>query len=299
MKPVQRVGWLIGCAMSCALLVAACGPGPREAPEAEAPARTAEQFEVDFETDDTAPMAAFQATAFAAEETVERKIVYTASVSLRVERFEGIPNRVRQLALDHGGYIANERLESRPARPRNGEWTVRVPVEQYEAFLEAVTELGDLDSLRQEAEEVTEEYYDVQARIENKEREEARLIDLLEHETADLEDVLKVEQALSSVREEIERRQGRLRVLRNQIALSTVTVSVNEVRGYIPEEQIGFFARLSRAWDESLSSLLAALQWLVIALTSAAPWLVVFGLPLLIVAVLVRRRIRLRAARRG
>ena len=284
MKPHPALYEAIACVVGVLLVLAACAD-----PTQYAAMDSADESAMERSEYGAPPMAALRDGAIAAAETVERKIVYTATVSLRVERFDGVPDTVRETVAEHGGYIADEQLHSRPGRPRSGDWTVRVPVEQYEAFLEAVSDVGDLDSLRQQAEEVTEEYYDVQARLENKRREEDRLLELLEHETASLEDVLNVEQALSSVREEIERHEGRLRVLRDQITLSTVTITVTEMRGYAPEEQTGFFARLSRAWDESLAGLFAAVQWVIIASAAAVPWLIVFGAPVIALAALVRR----------
>ncbi|MFP4191225.1 MAG: DUF4349 domain-containing protein [Candidatus Hydrogenedentota bacterium] len=289
MKPYRPLYRVIACAVGVLLVLAACQDSTQYAAmdRAEAPAM---ERGGDGGASSEAPLAALGDGAIAAAaENVERKIVYTATVALRVERFDGVPDSIRQVAGEHDGYIADEELRSRPGRPRGGDWTVRVPVDQYEAFLEAVSDVGDLDSLRQQAEEVTEEYYDVQARLENKRREEDRLLELLAHETATLEDVLNVEQALSSVREEIERHEGRLRVLRDQITFSTVTITVTEMRGYDPEEQTGFFARLSRAWDESLSGLFAAVQWVIVALAAALPWLIVFGAPVIALAVLGRR----------
>lgn len=287
MKPYRAFYEVIACAMGALLVLAACSDPTRytamesaDAPGMERGGNGGASF--------GASVAAVGKGAIAAAENVERKIVYTATVSLRIDRFDGVPDTIRQIVGEHDGYIADEELRSRPRRPRSGDWTVRVPVDQYEAFLDAITGVGQLDSLRQQAEEVTEEYYDVQARLENKRREEDRLLELLAHETAGLEDVLNVEQALSSVREAIERHEGRLRVLRDQITLSTVTITVTEMRGYAPEEEAGFFARLNRAWDESLSGLFDAVQWVIIALAAALPWVIVFGAPVIALAVLGR-----------
>ncbi len=286
MKRNRVLCGVYGCVTLMAFVLMACAEPARYAEDA---ALRTESPAVDTFPDESPSLAALRDATITPEETIERQIVYTASVSIRLERFDGVTEQIRQIVADHGGYVADERLDSRPGRPRSGEWKARVPVDRYDAFLDAVAAVGDLDSLRQQAEEVTEEYYDLQARIQNKEREESRLLELLEHETATLEDVLNVERALSSVREEIERRQGRLRVLRDQIALSTVTVRVNEMRGYTPEEQTGFFTRLDRTWGESISSLIGAVQWTIIAVAAAVPWLIVFGLPLAAILALIRR----------
>ena len=69
---------------------------------------------------------------------------------------------------------------------------------------------------------------DVQARVANARRLEARLIDLLANRTGKLSDALSVERELARVREEIERYEGRMRYLRTRSAISTMTVTVHE-----------------------------------------------------------------------
>jgi hypothetical protein len=62
----------------------------------------------------------------------------------------------------------------------------------------------------------------------NARRMEERLVNLLATRTGKLEDVLAVERELARVREEIERYEGRLRFLRTQVAMSTLSVTVSE-----------------------------------------------------------------------
>ena len=79
-----------------------------------------------------------------------------------------------------------------------------------------------------DSQDVTEEYYDVEARIKNKRVEEERLLKHLEQSTGKLEDILKVEKEISRVRGEIERQQGRLQYLDKLSALTTVTITLHE-----------------------------------------------------------------------
>ena len=133
-------------------------------------------------------------------------------------------------------------------------------------------------------------------RIRNKQREEERLLELLETQTGKLQDILSVEKELSRVREEIERYQGRLRVLKDQTTLSTVTLRIDELRGYLPDESPGFRTRIARAWSGSLESLALLGQVLLIGLVALAPWLVILMVlvlfPVLWIRWMLRRRRR-------
>jgi hypothetical protein len=78
------------------------------------------------------------------------------------------------------------------------------------------------------AEDVSEEFVDLTARMANSHRLEERLVELLRTRTGKLQDVLTVERELARVREEIERMEGRLRFLKNSAQLSTLAVTLYE-----------------------------------------------------------------------
>ncbi len=229
-----------------------------------------------------------------------RRIVYTASVDLVVEDFDGIPGKVADLAEQFGGYVANSNVRGQPGYPRRGSWTIRVPVDRYADLLSEARELGELRSLISNSKDVSEEYYDVEARIRNKQKTEARIVGLLEEATGNLEQVLVVEQKLDQVREEIERMQGRLRVLTDQSSLATVTVSVEQIRGYQPMEEPAYGTRVERAFHGSLEALIVKIADFSIVVVALSPWLavlVVLGLilgPIVWIAWRVQRRRRKR-----
>lgn len=204
-----------------------------------------------------------------------RRIIYTANVDLVVEEFEGIPGKVVELAEQFGGYVASSSVVGQPGYPRRGSWTIRVPVERYSALLAQARELGELRSLTSNSTDVSEEYYDVEARIRNKQKTEARMVTLLEEATGNLEQVLEVEQKLDRVREEIERMQGRLRVLTDQTSLATVIVSVEQIQGYQPEKEATYGVRVARAFRGSLHALNSTAAEFSIVIVALSPWLAV------------------------
>ena len=149
--------------------------------------------------------------------------------------------------------------------------------------MDAVKKLGELQRIHQDSQDVTEEFYDVRARLANKRVEEARLIAHLKQSTSKLTDILAVERELSRVREEIERMEGRLRVLTDQTDLTTVTVSIQEVQRYIPAERTAFGAMIGRTFRGSLNRMGDLARAIVLAIVALAPWLLVgllLGYPL-------------------
>lgn len=243
---------------------------------------------------DAAEGASEDVTEDAAKDAVPRRLIYRATVELKVDNFDPLPDRLDEVVRSHRGFISASCISGSPGSPRTGRWTVRVPVAQYGDFLTAVRGLGEVHSVETKSDDVTAEFYDVEARIRNKRQEETRLLKLLADATGKLDEVLAVEQALSRVRGEIEQTQGRLRLLRDVTELTTVTIDVAEVRNYTPDEAPLYTTRVLRAWHNSTEAFVSTMQNLSLAAIALAPWT-----PLLIVLALIGwavRRIRRRRA---
>ena len=113
-------------------------------------------------------------------------------------------------------------------------WKLRVPVEQFESLVQKVVALGELEQNKRTSQDVTEQFYDIEARIKNKKAEEKSLTKILDERTGKLEDVLKIETELSRVRGEIEQLEGKIRVLENLSSLATLVLSVREREKFEP-----------------------------------------------------------------
>lgn len=231
-----------------------------------------------------------------AEGEVTRKIIYTADVELVVEDFSGVPAEVEALANKFDGYVKNSSMTGTTGAQRSGRWTIRVPVDRYEPFLDAVLALGELRRRSSDAQDVTEEYYDVQARMRNKEKQEERLLEHLEMSTGTLEDILAVEQHLARVREEIDRLKGRMRVLEELTSMTTVELHVQEIRDYVPEAAAGFGTRAQRAFADSYDSLRTAGENTALFFVRVSLWLPIILVGVAILYVVLRRLLGRRAA---
>lgn len=220
---------------------------------------------------------------------IARKIVYKADVELVCDDFSAVAERLESLATSAGGFVADAQLVGSSGEPRWGVWKLRMPTGRFDGLLTEIKKLAEVRSARTTSDDVSEEYYDAEARIRNKQQEETRLLRLLDDRTAKLEEVLSVEREVSRVREEVERLQARLRVLANLTELATITVRVDEVLGYQPETAATFTVRLARSVRQSLASLIAAAQALVIGLAVVLPWIAAMGIPLTTAAVVARR----------
>src|SRR5262249_15193274 len=134
----------------------------------------------------------------------------------------------------HQGYVAQLDLIGNPGQPRQGRWTVRIPVPRFQPFLDAAVALGDVQRNRTDSQDITDEYTDLEARIKNKQVLEDRLKEIAKARTEKMAELLEVERELSRVRGEIEQMLGRLQMLGKLSALTTVHVTIREIKDYVP-----------------------------------------------------------------
>ena len=223
----------------------------------------------------------------------KRRIVYRVEVDLVVEQFEPLPEQIEAAVKQHGGFVSASNITGSSGQPRTGRWTIRVPVDRFGDVLAAVRQLGEVRSINSTSDDVTAEFFDIEARIRNKQQEEERLLKLLADATGKLEEILAVERELSRVRGEIEQAQGRLRMLKDVTELSTVTLSVTEIKNYVPEQAPTYMTRVRRALAASTTAFVSTVQAVSLVAVAFVPWLPV---PLtLVLIVLAIRRLRRRS----
>jgi len=290
--------------MLCALAIAGCGG--MEADMGSSP--SAKEAAVDFDEvvarqPKQAPSGAEAADAEAADgksgvpSPPDRKIIYTAEISLVVQSFDSIEKTIARLVEQHGGYIASFNENRSLGDNRSATWVIRVPVGGFNDVLDAVSDLGVPESRHVDSEDVSEQFVDLEAQLKNRRRLETELLELLETRDGDLDDILTIKHELATVREEIERIEGRLRYLSDRVELTTITVRARQEEEYVPPQALTFNSRIRQTWHYSLASLRTAGEELVLLAVGAAPWVAAVCLFLAPPIWLIRRRLVARAAR--
>lgn len=155
-------------------------------------------------------------------------IIRTGQAYIEVDSLEAAIAAVNSMAARVGGFIANTAIQSGEGQQHSATLEIKIPSVNYDQAMSGLTGIGKLRSSTTTAEDVGEEYVDVNARMANARRLEERLVTLLATRTGKLDDVLAVERELARVREEIDRYEGRLRYLRTRTAMSTLSVTVSE-----------------------------------------------------------------------
>lgn len=238
---------------------------------------------------------AIPASASTAASGISRKIVYDAKVELVVESVDPIATKIGSLVQQARGYIAEQSVSGSPGSKRAMQWRFRVPVDQFDSFVESVVALGELVRNDRTSQDITEQYYDIEARIKNKKTEEATLNKILQERSGKLEDVLKIEMELSRVRGEIEQLEGRIRVLENISSLATLSLNVREREQYAPAAPIvaDFRTQMTRTWDGSVSDLIKMAKSVVLWVVSMVVWIPFLLVGALVAWMVLRRLLRM------
>jgi hypothetical protein len=157
-----------------------------------------------------------------------RLVIRTGQAGIEVDSLEPALAALRALAGRVGGFVGNASVQTGRDQVRQATVEIKVPAGRFDDLADGLRPLGRVQFLNVGAEDVSEEFVDLTARVANARRLEERLLELLATRTGKLQDVLSVERELARVREEIERMEGRLRFLRARAQLSTLSIGLHE-----------------------------------------------------------------------
>ncbi|HMH57270.1 MAG TPA: DUF4349 domain-containing protein [Gemmatimonadales bacterium] len=161
-------------------------------------------------------------------DVTSRLIVRTGQASIEVDSLESSMAELRRIVQRVGGFVADASVQSGRNQLRSATLQLKVPSSRFDDLTQGLEPLGRLQFVNVAAEDVSEEFVDLTARVANGRRLEDRLVELLRTRTGKLQDVLTVERELARVREEIERMEGRMRFLKTSAQLSTLSVNLFE-----------------------------------------------------------------------
>ncbi|MEG5039786.1 MULTISPECIES: DUF4349 domain-containing protein [unclassified Microcoleus] len=159
---------------------------------------------------------------------------------------------------------------------------IRVPQERLETTLEALAKLGTVENRSLTAEDVTNQLVDNEARLRNLRKSEEMVLKIMER-SGSVGDVLKAAQELSNIRESIERIDAQLKSLRNQVAYSTISLTLEAAVSaqQTPEPALGL--RVQETWGKATHSV----GELTLGLFALGIWLLAYSPYFLLIAAAV------------
>ena len=220
--------------------------------------------------------------------SADRNLILTAKIDMRSKDPWATSQAVQQMTTSLGGDVLSVN-ESGTTDNRNASLSIRVPSRSFQEAIRQIRALdGEVQSSNVSGQDVTDQFVDLQARLTAKQAEEARYNALLVRANT-IDEILKIDSALSNVRTQVEQLTGQINSIKSRTDYSTISMSVSPITVLGPAEQ-------GRSWDpaKTVARAVATLAAMMQVLGDLAIWLIIFGwIPLLaLAAVFVATRSR-------
>jgi hypothetical protein len=182
------------------------------------------------------------------------QLVKTAQLALTVESIDETLEAVSNIAKQQQGDILgleDNKPQNSYSRPK-ASMQIRVPQANLDRTLDALAQLGTVESRNLSAEDVSDRLVDFQARLRNLRKQESLLLDIMER-SGSVGDVLKVAQELNNIRQAIEQIDAQYKNLRNRVAYSTINLQL-EAAVASSTAQPPLTSEVENAWKNATQS---------------------------------------------
>lgn len=261
---LNRMAGVLGLSAAALAVLTACGSGGYES--VYEPARDASTEAISAEDDSSV--------------RIDEQIIKTANISLEVANATDAVAEISSLTSNLGGFIQSQSIYSYDD-DASGNVTARVPAAKLDVFLDSLAEIGEVLSRSVDAQDVTIEVVDLEARIGTLQESITRLR-ALQQDATSVADLVAVETELANRQAELESLQARRDYLSRQVDMSTVYISIDQ-RDVGPGVSPDFLGGLENGWN----SFLALTAGLITALGFVIPYLVIGGAITLVVFLII------------
>ncbi len=225
-------------------------------------------------------------------------IARTASLRILSTDFDSVRPALDRVLKEVGGFVGQIDAAGARGEPRSLTATLRVPADKLDTALAGLKRLGTVVEESQTGDDVTEQVVDLDARLSNARNTEKRLIDLLQHRTGKVSDVLEAEREVARVRGEIERLDAQRKNLAGRVTYATVTLQISEERkASLDLGPSSMSGRFENALLDGLLSAFGSIVGTVLFLMRVGPFVLLWVLILAWPARLVLSRLGRRPAR--
>lgn len=170
------------------------------------------------------------------------KIIYSADATVETTDFDGAAARIAGLVAEYGGWVESSSVNGSNyydrsrghAGTRSAFYAIRIPAERFNALMSTLPALGNVPYSYTYTENVSERYYDAEARLTAYTAQEKRLIEMMDMAES-VEEVIAIEEKLTELRYQIESLQSSLNSWDRRVSYSLVNLSLQEVEEYTPQ----------------------------------------------------------------
>lgn len=221
----------------------------------------------------------FDDSAVRTEGEVEQKIIKSGSLDLHVDDVQETAELIEDSVVEWGGSVLYQNV-SRGSASYYADIQIRVPAEGFDSAMDGLKELSIyVENEWTNADDVTDAYMDLEARLNNAYVEEDAYLDLMDR-AGSITEILEVTRALSDVRSDIEYMESQMSYYDTRVAFSTIDIYLTE------DESV---SAVTEKWRPGSTVTDAFGDWLVFlqGLLDGVIYLVIFAWPLAILGLIV------------
>ncbi len=210
----------------------------------------------------------------AENEKIPQKIIKSADISFKVEKYDASRAKILAIIKQHNAYVSSENQTGDEYKTSNM-MVIRVGASDFDVLVDVLLkEAVFVDYKKINSDDVTEEFVDISARLKSK-REALEQYELILKKAKSIEEILDVQQYIRTLQEEIESIEGRLKYLNNKVDLSTINLTFYEQGQILPmqKESFGYKVReaISYGWQGLVSFFIGMIYlwpfWLIVIIS--------------------------------
>lgn len=206
-----------------------------------------------------------------------RKLIRSSSLQLETLEFDQAVDEINALVLQLGGYMESSYIEGGAhGGSRTASFTCRVPAAAFASANERLSAVGNVVTRSQSAEDVTDQYYDVQSELDALKIQQERLLAMMEQVT-DMADLIALEEELTEVRYRINDRTSAIKRYDGLVEYAAIQIELTEVVEYQEMPAETFSARVAETFFSSLQFAEEFGQGLVLLIVAVAPFVGIYG----------------------
>jgi hypothetical protein len=233
----------------------------------------------------------------------ERLIIRNGNLSMVVQDTratqQSIEGMVAAMAGEGAYVVSSQEYGGEQEAAPYVEMSIRVPAARFDEVMDRLAGLAVRVTSRSESgQDVTEEYVDLEARLESLETARQRLLEIMQ-QASTTKDLLQAEEQLTQREAEIESLKGRKQYLAQSAALASILV---ELQPSILSQPVGDGWRPAETTRRAFETLVYGLRglgdFLIFFAIAVLPWMIVTGLALYAIVRFVLWRIRVRREKR-
>ena len=226
---------------------------------------------------------------------INQKLVRKMTVEAETNDLDALLAELNARVASLEGYVEKRSVRNGSTtatlRYRHADLTIRIPVDQLDAFIEHIQGKTNVVFLTESADDITLRYVATQSRVTALETEQQRLLELLA-KAENMTDLLLIEERLTNVRTELEEVTSQMRIFDNLVDYGTVQLTITEVQEYTAVEEQSLWQKIGSGLSENWQNLCDSAEAVFVFLITSLPYLIPIGCGAVITAIAVKLAMR-------